>query len=110
MADGQLHPDEDAFLTEVHRIFGLPAQTLRAIRSRHLPGITDPYEVLGIGPHATDAQLRRHWRRMVRDLHPDRMIGRGVPIEAQRLAERRLAAVNDAYDQITKEREAAAVS
>ena len=34
------------------------------------------------------------------------MISRGVPVEAQKLAEQRLAAVNTAYDQVTKERAA----
>ena len=109
-ADGELHPDEDAFLTEVHRIFGLPESTLRAIKSRHIAGVTDPYEVLGVSPLASDADLRRHWRRLVRDLHPDGMISRGVPVEAQRLAEQRLAAVNSAYEDIMRERQADPVS
>ena len=104
MADGDFHPEEDAFLSEVNRIFGLPPELLRSIKARHLPEITDPYVVLGIGPSATDAEIRRHWRRLVRELHPDQMIGRGVPAEAQRLAEQRLAAINDAYEMIMAER------
>lgn len=107
MADGSYHPDEDAFLAEVNRIFGLPEQTFRAIKARHLPDVTDPYEVLGVDPGLSDADLRRHWRRLVRDLHPDHMMGRGVPPEAQRIAEQRLAAVNDAYETVMAERRAA---
>lgn len=103
-ADGAFHPEEDAFLTEVNRIFGLPLELFRAIKARHLPGVTDPYEILGIDPETSSAELRRHWRRLVRELHPDQMIGRGVPPEAQRLAEQRLAAVNDAYETILAER------
>lgn len=104
VADGEYHPGEDAFLTEVTRIFGLTEADLRRIKARHLPDVTDPYMVLGVDPDMSDAELRRHWRQMVRDLHPDRMIGRGVPIEAQRMAEQRLAAVNDAYETIKAER------
>ena len=107
-ADGDFHPDEDAFLTEVNTIFGLPEEVFRAIKARHLPGVTDPYEVLGVRSDIPDAELRRHWRKLVRELHPDQMIGRGVPAEAQRLAEQRLAAVNDAYEIITAERAALA--
>ncbi|MEM9059494.1 MAG: molecular chaperone DjiA [Pseudomonadota bacterium] len=107
MADGTYHPDEDAFLQKVTELFGLPAQTLRAIKARHVVDPGDPYTVLGVPPEIEDAELRRHWRGLVRELHPDRMIGRGVPPEAQRLAEQRLSAVNDAYALIRAERAAA---
>ncbi|MEM9139770.1 MAG: J domain-containing protein, partial [Pseudomonadota bacterium] len=80
--------------------------TLRAIKARHLPGVTDPYEVLGVDPGLSDADLRRHWKRLVRELHPDHMMGRGAPPEAQRLAEQRLAAINDAYEIALAERRA----
>lgn len=109
VADGLLHPDEEAFLAEVQMIFGLPDKTFRAIKSRHASGVSgaaDPYQILGISPDVSDADLRKHYRRLVRDLHPDGMISRGVPVEAQKLAEQRLAAVNTAYDQVTKERAA----
>lgn len=104
MADGTYHPDEDAFLAEVHRIFKLPEDVFRAIKARHLPGETDPYVILGVDPATSSADLRHHWRRLVRELHPDQMLGRGVPAEAQRLAEQRLAAVNAAYELILAER------
>lgn len=106
VADGHLHREEEAFLNEVHRIFGLPDSEFRAIKARHLSDVSDPYEVLGVSPSLSDADLKRHWRNLVRNLHPDRMIARGVPPEAQRLAEQRLAAVNDAYETIMDERAA----
>ena len=104
IADGDYHPEEDAFLDEVHRIFGLPDQTYRAIKARLLPEFSDPYQTLGVDPDASDSELRRAWRNLVRELHPDGMIARGVPPEAQRLAEQRLVVVNDAYQQIKAER------
>lgn len=104
VADGDYHPSEDAFLIEVTRIFGLSETDLRRIKARHLPDVTDPYMVLGVDPDAPPTEIRRHYRQLVRDLHPDRMIGRGVPVEAQRMAEQRLAAVNEAYETILAER------
>lgn len=100
MADGVFHPDESAFLEEVKRIFGTSDAAYRQILARHLPDVNDPYEILGISPDIDDDALRRHWRDLVRELHPDRMFSRGIPEEAQRLAEERLAAVNEAWDQI----------
>ena len=104
IADGAYHPDEDAFLQDVTEIFGLPPQRLREIKARHVQDFSDPYAILGIDPGVSDAELRTKFRKLVRDLHPDRMIARGIPIEAQRLAEQRLAAVNDAYSLIRQER------
>lgn len=107
LADGEYHPGEEAFLDEVNRIFGLTEPDLRRIKARHMPEVTDPYMVLGVEPDATREEIRQHWRQLVRDLHPDRMIARGVPVEAQKIAEQRLAAVNDAYELIMAERKPA---
>jgi DnaJ like chaperone protein len=102
-ADGNYHPGEAAFLAEVARIFGVPEPVFRAIRARHLPGENDPWTILGLEPGAGPDALRRRYRELVRALHPDRMIARGVPKEARRIAEARLAAVTAAYDQIKGE-------
>ncbi len=56
--------------------------------------------VLGLAPGAPVAEVRARYRALVRELHPDRMIARGVPEEARRMAEQRLAAVTAAYEEI----------
>lgn len=104
VADGEYHPGEDAYLVEVAEIFGLDSFDLRRIKARHMPDITDPYMVLGVEHDASPEEIRKQWYQLVRDLHPDRMIARGVPIEAQKLAEQRLAAINAAYETIIEER------
>ena len=105
-ADGTYHPDEDAFLRRVTEIFGLPTRILQEIKARLVEDFSDPYSILGLTPDATEAELRQRFRKLVRELHPDQMIGRGVPVEAQRIAEQRLAAINDAYASIREERKA----
>lgn len=107
MADGAYHTQEDAFLTEVARIFEIEAPCFRAIRARFVEGATrDPYEVLGVSAFAPIDQVRAAWKEAVRDSHPDRMIARGVPQEAVKLAERRLIAINAAWDEINAKRAA----
>jgi DnaJ like chaperone protein len=107
MADGAYHPQEDAVLAEVARIFQVGDPCFRAIRARFVDGAPrDPYDVLGVTPTATRDEVRAAWRAAVLDAHPDRLIARGVPPEAVRLAERRLAAVNEAWEEINAKRAA----
>lgn len=101
MADGRYHPSEDAFLVEVARIFGLDDRCFRVLRGRFVEGAPrDPFDVLGIAADASVEEARRAWREAVKDSHPDRMIARGVPVEAIKLAERRLIAINAAWHEI----------
>ena len=105
MADGFYHPSENEFLKQVAHIFGLPEMEFRALRARFVPdAIPDPYTVLGVSPDATLEEIRKIWRNMVRETHPDRMIARGVPEEAIRMAEKRMVDINRAWEEITKVR------
>ena len=107
VADGHLHPDEDAFLSEVAAIFGLTPRCLRCIRARFVDDAPhDPYTVLDVAPDAPLDEIRRVYRQQVRETHPDRMAARGVPAEAIRLAERRLQDVNRAWEEIRQDRAA----
>lgn len=102
MADDEYHDAEDVFLAEVARIFGLSETCFRSIRARLVPGAEpDPYAVLGVAPGTGLAEARRAWREIVRETHPDRVAARGLPPEAVKLAERRLIAVNHAWEQIS---------
>lgn len=104
-ADGDFHPEEESFLRRVWEIFDLPERCWRALVSRYVPGAPeDPYAVLDVRPEAPLSEVTRAWRRLVRETHPDRMIARGLPEEAVRLATARLAAINDAYDAILRTR------
>lgn len=103
VADGVYHPKEDIFLSEVARIFGLSEHEFATLRSRFVPDAKpDPFAVLGVSPDMPLDQIRKVWRQRVREMHPDKMIARGVPPEAIKLAEKRLTDVNDAWDKISR--------
>lgn len=107
MADGEYHPNEDQFLTEVAQIFGLGDPCFRSLRARFVEGAPrDPYDVLGIKPGATLDEIRVAWKQAVRDSHPDRLIARGVPPEAVELASRRMVDINAAWAEINGKRAA----
>ncbi len=104
-SDGNYHPYEDAFLRDVARIFGLSDNCFRGLLSRFVPEAPpDPYDVLEVAPDATLDAVRAAWSRAVRESHPDRLLARGVPPEAVRLAEKRLIDVNRAWEEIRRER------
>ncbi|SPF78435.1 molecular chaperone DjiA [Pseudoprimorskyibacter insulae] len=107
MADGDYHPAEDQFLQRVADIFGVPQPDFMALRARFVPDATpDPYTVLGVRPDMSLAEIRKVWRRLVRESHPDVMMARGVPEEAVKLSERRLIDINRAWADISERADA----
>ncbi|WP_298678122.1 molecular chaperone DjiA [uncultured Lentibacter sp.] len=101
LADGRYHPNEDEYLQAVARIFGLKTREFRQIRSRFVPEAeADPYSVLGVSPQAELNEVRKAWRALVQESHPDRFVARGLPPEAVKLAEKRLIAINRAWEEI----------
>jgi len=102
MADGVYHPNEDAFLERVAEIFELPEPEFQRLRCRFVPDATpDPYAVLGVSPAMPLDEIRTVWRALVRESHPDRMMARGVPQEAIKLAEKRMVDINRAWEEIS---------
>ena len=101
LADDILHEDEEAFLAHTAEIFGLDQRCFMSIRARLVEGSArDPYDLLGVPHDAPPEEIRAAWRQAVKDNHPDAMIARGVPPEAVVLAERRLIAINAAWEEL----------
>ncbi|PWG15995.1 molecular chaperone DjiA [Salibaculum griseiflavum] len=103
LADGEYHPKEDEFLSRVAEIFELGERRFKTVRAQFVPDAErDPYDVLGVDPTMSLDEIRKVWRRLVRDTHPDAMLARGVPEEAVKLAEKRMIAINHAWDEISE--------
>ena len=62
--------------------------------------MTDPYRVLGVEPTASDDEIKRAYRELARKYHPDNY--QNNPLAD--LAEEKMKEINEAYDQITKQR------
>lgn len=104
-ADGMVHERELDFLGRVAQLFGLSEPAFARISSRHIvPEEGDPYLILGIDREASNDEVKRHYRRIVADTHPDKLMARGVPAEFIAIATAKLAALNGAYDRIRRER------
>jgi DnaJ like chaperone protein len=104
-ADDEVHPQEAEFLREVAKVFGLTSDEFNIIKARHIAvAKRNPYDVLGVEPSISDADLERHYRALMADNHPDKLIARGVPKEFVAIATEKAAALSDAYEAILKER------
>jgi DnaJ like chaperone protein len=104
-ADGVFHPGEQAFLERVAEIFGFAPNEFRRIRATHFRDAADPYVILGVSYVAGEEEVHRSYRQLVKENHPDSLIGRGVPPEFVKLANDKLAAINEAYEKVRKERD-----
>lgn len=104
-ADGVYHPSESEFLENVSDIFELSKSEFQTIKARSTLGIeADPYTILGIDREAELNEIRAHWKKLVLQHHPDRMMARGVPEEAVTIATNRIASINAAWEAISAER------
>ncbi len=104
-ADGAVHDAEMAYLEQVAGIFGFTHADFERIAARHVvPEEGDPYIILGVGRDWSFDKIRRAYRRLVVENHPDKVIARGLPEEFVRVATERLAAINRAFERIELER------
>ena len=103
-ADGMIHEAELDYLKNVSDIFGFDDARFELLTSQHVlfDRGADPYVVLGLAPSAEPDEVKRVYRLLVAEHHPDRLIAKGVPEELIDVATARMAAINNAYSQIMK--------
>jgi DnaJ like chaperone protein len=107
-ADGELHPAEEALLRSISRDMGLSESEYQSCKATFMAssGVSDidPYEVLGVAPSASDADVQVAHRRLVRDYHPDVLESKGLPEDFKEFASKKMSAINDAWARVKKER------
>ena len=104
-ADNVIHPNELNFLQRVGEIFGFDEHEFARIRASHLgPDAADPYQILGVPHDISDAELKKSYRALIREHHPDRLMAEGMPQEFVDVANSKLATINDAYDRVETQR------
>ena len=100
-----LQTTERDYLATVARLFGIGDAEFGTILARHYAAERDgPYQVLGVSPDMRDDDLHSHYRKLMVQNHPDKLMSRGLPQEMVDIANRKIAAMNGAYDEIRRAR------
>ena len=113
MADGQLHSAERRIIlaigarlgfshADIEHLFSLGAPQ-QAPRNRQQE-LTQAYEVLGVARDTTDAEIKKAYRRLMSQHHPDKLIAKGLPEEMIRLATDKTQRIKAAYETIRESR------
>jgi DnaJ like chaperone protein len=70
------------------------------------PPLAGAYATLGVEPKASDAEVKKAYRRLMSQHHPDKLMARGLPEEALRMASKKTQEIRRAYETITEARAA----
>ena len=101
-ADGIVHPAEVEAIYAICNSLGFSATIVDQFLSLGGSSIEDAYKVLGISPSATDEEVRRAYRDLVRKNHPDRVATLGDDV--REAAKKKMQEINEAKERIYKER------
>jgi DnaJ like chaperone protein len=99
-ADGSLQPSERAVIARIAQYLGLNQHDFSRQELLHRPAEKrrDPYEVLGISPSATDAEVKSAYRKLVKKYHPDALQGMGDDVVKE--AEATFRQIQGAYEEL----------
>lgn len=125
-ADGHMGPEEERLLLHICAQLGIPefvfrrlermiqaehhaagqqgAGRRRGARKPAAPSLDDAYAVLNIDSSASDAEVKKAYRRLTSQHHPDKLVAKGLPEEMMKLAAQQTHEIRQAYEQIKQAR------
>lgn len=116
-ADGHFHPAEEALLSELAGRLGYGPEAFKHIldmvrNQTHFGGgqvdpaqaLEDAYKALGVEKDSSDAEVKRAYRKLMSQYHPDKLMGQGMPEDMIAMATEQAKEIQLAYDLIKKNR------
>ncbi len=120
MADGRMDPAESRVLRHVGTALGFDAGQIEqliqfvsgAARGGRSPEkvqpISEAYKVLGVSSSASDDEIKKAYRRLTNQHHPDKLVAKGMPEEMVKLANEKTQEIRKAWERIRDHRSAKA--
>lgn len=120
LADGRIDPAEESCLTEIATHLGYSQQAFKqlldmVLNQSHFAGsgepiispnaLEDAYKALGVDKEISDQDLKRAYRKLMSQYHPDKLMGQGLPEDMIKVATQKAQEIQVAYDLILKSRE-----
>lgn len=117
-ADGELSRNERQVLDSLRLALGVSEFQFEAIHQRVLAAmqgshhaqannaeqLKNAYAILGVDEKINDADLKKAYRKLMSQHHPDKLVAKGLPEEMMTLAKEKTQAIQTAYDLIVKAR------
>ena len=119
-ADGALDAAEHRVLLQVSGILGLSERQYEQIEARVQAQrsfqqdssqlkpkkelLKEAYDAIGVKQDATDAEIKKAYRRLMNQHHPDKLVSRGMPEEMVKLATEKTQEIRKAYELIKSSR------
>jgi len=120
LADGELHDSEHAVLRKVAMHLGFSVnmfdqfiEMVKAqsqFRGSSSPGgaskgqVSAAYAALGVCESNSDSEIKKAYRKLISQNHPDKLIGQGMPADMVKLATERTQEIQTAYELIVSSR------
>ncbi len=122
VTDGKLSVGEDAIVERVRIVLKIPVNIFVAmLRAREVEAepvyenyrpptfkgqsLSQSYAALGLKPDASAQEVKKAYRKLVSQYHPDKLMSQGLPDEIMEVAKKRVREINTAYDKIKLSRE-----
>jgi len=104
VADGRMSANEERLILAAVRIFSFSDAAYATLKSRYVQTAEKYYAILGARPEDPDDEIKRRYRKLVMEYHPDRILSKGLPEEFTKFAQDKFREIQEAYDRIRKER------
>ncbi|MEO8331392.1 MAG: co-chaperone DjlA [Gallionella sp.] len=117
LADGHFHPAEEALLTDIAGRLGYGRDAFKRMMDMVLnqshfatgpadsaAALDDAYKALGVTRDSTDAEIKRAYRKLMSQYHPDKLMGQGLPEDMIAMATEQAKEIQLAHDLIKKSR------
>lgn len=101
-ADGNVSASEIRILEQISGLLGIEHATFISIKSMYYDDLESAYQVLGVSSSATNDEIKKAYRKIALENHPDKVGHLGEDI--RKAAEEKFSQINVAYEKIKKQR------